>query len=312
MVNQKSGLVADIQHYSLQDGPGIRTTVFMKGCPLRCLWCHNPEMLNPIKEVWYNERICTLCGRCIEACPTKAIKGYKAERVIDRTACLAGTGCRKCVEVCPTAALDIVGKKIKVEDAVKEVQEDAAFYRRSGGGTCISGGEPLMQADFAVEFLKRCQDHFIDTAIETCAHAGWDLLSKAAHYADLILIDIKHMNSVKHKEGTGVSNEIILENIARLAKMGKKIRVRLPLIPGFNDSEENLRETAEFMVANNLKYIDLLPFHSTGGYKYDKLGQEYKYYATREPSAEEMAKHMELFKSYGIGGTIGGTDIETF
>lgn len=311
-MDQKPGLVVEVQHYSIQDGPGIRTTVFLKGCPLHCLWCHNPEMINPKKEVWYNERTCTLCGRCVEVCPEGAIKGYKDERVIDRKVCLASTGCRICVEVCPTAALAIVGKQITVEDAVKEVREDAMFYQRTGGGTCISGGEPTLQADFTVEFLKKCQEHFIDTSLETCGYASWDVLSEMVQYADLMLMDIKHMDPVKHKEGTGVSNEMILENIAKLAKMGKKIRIRLPLIPGFNDSEENLRKTAEFMLANNLEYIDLLAFHSTGEYKYRKLGKDYHCAAIKEPTAEEMTKHQALFESYGIGGTIGGSDIEPF
>lgn len=312
MADKQSGFVADIQHYSIQDGPGIRTTVFVKGCPLRCSWCHNPEMLNPKAEVWYNERVCKHCGKCIAACPVGALKGIEQRIAVDRELCQAGSGCRKCVEVCSTGALDIVGNIMSVEDALKEVREDAVFYRRSGGGACISGGEPLMQADFAAEFLKGCQESLIDTTMETCAYARWDLLSKVARYADLMLIDIKHMDPLKHEEGTGVSNKMILENVARLSKLGKKIRIRMPVIPGYNDSEENLRKTAEFMVAYNLKYIDLLPFHSTGGYKYDQLGREYKYCTAREPSPEEMAGHMALFESYGIGGTIGGTDIEPF
>lgn len=310
VTKQRLGLVAEIQHYCIQDGPGIRTTVFMKGCPLRCLWCHNPEMLNPKQEVWYNQRICAQCGRCVEECPEGAITEYNNKRVIDRKACLAATGCRKCADICPTSAMNIVGKYMTVEDAVAEVMEDVAFYRRSGGGTCISGGEPLMQADFTVQFLKRCQERLIDTAMETCGHVRWDLLSEAAQYADLVLIDIKHMDPVSHKQGTGVSNETILENIARLAELGKKIRIRLPVIPGFNDSEINLRKTAEFMVLNNLEYIDLLPFHSTGSYKYEQLDREYECLATREPSSDEMVEHMNLFKGYGLNGTIGGADVE--
>jgi pyruvate formate lyase activating enzyme len=311
-VNQKQGLIAEIQHYCIQDGPGIRTTVFMKGCPLHCVWCHNPEMIHPKKEVWYNARTCTLCGKCVEDCPTRAIEGYLDNRVIDRVVCLASTGCRACVDVCPAGAMEIVGRQVTVDEAVKEVREDALFYQRTGGGTCISGGDPALQAEFTIEFLKQCQDHYIDTAVETSCFATWDVMSEIAQYTDLFLIDIKHMDPTRHKEGTGVSNERILDNIVKLAKMGKKIRIRLPMIPGFNDSEENLRKTAEFMLANNLKYIDLLAFHLTGEYKYRKLGRSYECAEIKEPTAEEMAAHQALFASYGIGGTIGGSDIEPF
>jgi pyruvate formate lyase activating enzyme len=309
-MDQKPGLVVSIQHYSIQDGPGIRTTIFLKGCPLHCLWCHNPEMINPKMEVWYNARTCTLCGKCAEVCPVLAIEGYLDERVIDRKVCLASTGCRKCVEVCPTAAMEIVGAQITVEDAVKEVRADASFYQRTGGGICISGGEPTLQADFTREVLKQCQEHYINTAVETCCYANWEVLSDVTQYADLILTDIKHMDSVKHKEGTGVSNELILENIAKLSKMGKLIRIRLPLIPGYNDSEENLRKTAEFMKANNLKYIDLLAFHIMGEYKYRQLGKIYACSEVKEPTALDMDMHRAFFESYGIEGNIGGTDID--
>jgi pyruvate formate lyase activating enzyme len=311
-VEQKTGLIAEIQHYSIQDGPGIRTTIFLKGCPLHCIWCHNPEMINPKMEVWYNTRTCTSCGKCIEACPENAIKGYLEERVIDRQACLASSGCRACADACPNASMEVVGREMTVADVVRVVREDTLFYQRTGGGTCISGGDPTLQADFTVEFLEQCQDHFIDTAVETCALATWDVLSKIAQYADLLLIDIKHMDPVMHKMATGVSNRLILENIAKLADMGKKIRIRLPLIPGFNDSEENLRRTAEFMVANNLKYIDLMAFHLTGEYKYRMLGKKFECAEVEPPTPEEMAQHQALFASYGIGGTIGGTDIEPF
>lgn len=267
-------------------------------------------MVNPDKEVWYNAANCTRCGRCIEICPTKAIQGYQDERVIDRDACIARTGCRKCVEVCPNAAMAVVGKEMAVGDVVKEVQEDEVFYHRSGGGTCISGGEPSLQEDFAAEFLKECQGHALNTSIETCGYASWDTLSKVAQYADLMLVDIKHMDPVKHKEGTGVSNEIILENITKLAKMGVSIRIRLPLIPGYNDSEDNLKKTAEFMVANNLKYIDLLPYHSFAENKYKKLGKKFETAGIKEPSMEEMAKVKAFFESYGLEANIGAQDIK--
>ena len=311
-MESKPGIVAVIQHYSIQDGPGIRTTVFLKGCPLHCAWCHNPEMIFPKKEVWYNARTCTLCGKCVEACPTHAIQGYLDERTINRASCLAPTGCTACVSVCPTAALEIVGKELTVEETVQEVCEDMMFYQRSGGGTCISGGDPTLQAEFTIQFLKQCQDQFIDTAVETCGHASWEVLSEIARYADLLLMDIKHMDPAMHKQGTGVSNELILENIARLASIGKKIRIRLPLIPGYNDFEENLRQTAEFMLVNNLKYIDLLPFHLTGEYKYRQLGKTFQLATVIEPTADEMELHKALFESYGIKGTIGGSDIEPF
>jgi pyruvate formate lyase activating enzyme len=224
-VVNKTGLIADITHYSLQDGPGIRTTVFMKGCPLRCSWCHNPEMVKPVKEVWYIEANCTFCEKCIEVCQKEAIKMYEDERVIDRAVCFADKGCQKCIDICSSAALTVVGKEMTAEDAVKEVQKDEVLYHR-GGGACISGGSPLMQSDFAAEFLKECQKHVLRTLLVNCANASWDTLSKVAQYADIILIDIKHMDPVKHKEGTGLSNEIILENIVKLAKLGKKMSIR--------------------------------------------------------------------------------------
>ena len=304
------GLIADIQHYSIQDGPGIRTTVFLKGCPLHCPWCHNPEMIDRKRTLWYNDRTCTRCGRCIEMCPEKAISGFGGERRIDRDRCVANSGCSICVDACLPKANEIVGQWLDIDTVMKEVLKDKSFYQRSGGGTCISGGEPLLQPDFTLEFLKRCHREVIDTAIETCCNISWDILGAAAEYADYMLTDIKNMDSAKHREATGAGNELILENIAKLSAMGKKIRIRTPIIPGYNDSEENLRKQAEFMVKNNLPNIDLLAYHSTGSFKYEKLGQPYLCADIHEPTAAEMSEHFELFKSYGIGGTIGGSDIE--
>jgi len=234
------------------------------------------------------------------------------DRVIDRLVCLAASDCEICSGVCPHAAMEIVGKQMTVEEVFNEVREDAIFYQRTGGGICLSGGDPTLQADFTIEFLRRCHEEFIDTAVETCSYASWEVLSEIARYTDLLLLDIKQMDPKKHKEGTGVSNERILENIAKLAGMGKKIRIRFPLIPGFNDSEENLRGMGEFMVANNLRHIDILPFHLTGEYKYRRLGKEFPCALVKEPTSAEMAKHKAFFESYGISSTIGGTDIEPF
>jgi pyruvate formate lyase activating enzyme len=208
--------------------------------------------------------------------------------------------------------MEVVGREMNVENVVEEVLEDAAFYRRSGGGACISGGEPLLQKAFTLAFLKDCQDRMIDTAIETCCFGDWETVSEVAQYTDLMLIDIKHMNPAKHLEGTGVSNTRILENIAKLSALGKKIRIRIPLIPGYNDSEENLMATAAFMADNGIRHVDLLPFHLIGEYKYSKLGKGYACAATREPTTEEMVLHCALFESFGIHATVGGTDIEAF
>jgi pyruvate formate lyase activating enzyme len=308
MADQKIGLIADIQHCTMQDGPGIRTTVFLKGCPLRCQWCHNPEMVNQHKEVWYIETKCTFCGKCIEVCPEGAIIETNDEKEIDRDACVINKGCQKCVEVCPGSALVVVGAEMPVEDAVKEVRKDEIFYHR-GGGVCLSGGEPTMQPDFSKEFLKQCQSHAIHTALVTSCYAKWDILSSVVQYADLVLTDIKHMDPVKHKEGTGVSNELILENITKLAKMGKDIKIRLPLLPGYNDSKENLRKTAEFMETNKLKYIDLVPFHMYSKWKYKRFGKKYACYWIKEPSVDEMTKLKTLFKLYGLEANIGAQNI---
>jgi pyruvate formate lyase activating enzyme len=309
-MEERTGFVAEVQHYCIQDGPGTRTTVFLKGCPLRCKWCHNPEMIAPKPEVWYNGRLCTMCGRCNTACPEDAIRGYRPVRRIDREACLAAEGCTECVKACPTGAMEIVGKKAGVPELVEEVRRDAAFYRRNGGGACISGGEPTMQADFAAAFLEECRSSYIDTAVESCAYSDWENLKKVAAHADLMMIDIKHMNPEKHKEGTGAPNAPILENIAKLAAEGVKVRIRLPLIPGFNDDRENLEATASFMSDHGLKYIDLLPFHAAGDYKYGKLCQDYACATMKEPTEADMMRHRAIFARRGIGGTIGGADVD--
>ena len=307
------GLVAEIQKYSLQDGPGIRSTVFLKGCPLHCGWCHNPEMISPKQLVWVNPRTCVKCGVCIENCPEHAVSGFMEERQVDRDKCSAHKGCTKCVDICPTHSIETVGQWMTADEVTKILLKYQAFYRRAGGGVCISGGEPTLQPEFVLELLERLKAEYVNVSMETCAYSKWDTLAAYAPYVDLFLIDIKHMDPEKHKLATGVSNELILENIAKLSEMGKKIRIRTPIIPGFNDSVDNLRKQAAFMIAHKVYRIDLLPFHLFGEFKYKRLNKLYKYMDCREPNMDEMKKHFTLFeeegKDVGLTGTIGGTDI---
>lgn len=304
MAEKILGLVANIQRYSLNDGPGTRTNVFMKGCLLKCRWCHNVEMVGTHNEVLYSPILCTGCGKCIEVCAKSAITGYKDKRAIDRAAC-AGEACFKCIEVCPNRAMMPVAKWMTIEEVVKEVQKDQVFYRYGGGGITVSGGEPLAQLQFVTEVLKECQGHGIHTALDTCGYSSWDILSQIAKYSDLILFDIKHMDSVKHTWGTGVSNELIIENARKLAKVAK-LRIRIPVIPGFNDSEEELREIASFVKSNGMRDVDLLPYHPFASAKYKMYLAKYEFANTKPPSEEHMQDVKTIFERYGLQATIGG------
>jgi pyruvate formate lyase activating enzyme len=302
-VQQLRGLIADIQTYSVNDGPGIRTTIFLKGCPLKCNWCHNPEMINVYNEVWYKGVLCSSCGKCIDVCPESAIKEYKDDRVIDRDAC---TACMKCVEVCPSNAMCGIGWLVNVEDALKEIQKSEVFYRRGGGGVTISGGEPLLQPRFTTEFLKECQKRLIHTALDTCGYAPWGTLSEVAKYADLILFDIKHVDPMKHEQGTHVSNELILENLKKLVKATRSIRIRIPIVPKFNDSEDDMRGIAELVTLNNLREVDLLPYHTYAEAKYKMLGRKYELAGTQPPADDQMQRFRAILQGYGLTVSIGG------
>jgi pyruvate formate lyase activating enzyme len=297
------GLVANIQRYSVNDGPGIRTTVFLKGCPLRCKWCHNVEMIHMQNEVWYSPGLCSQCGKCVEICPKSAIRGFKDERVIDRDVCI-DEACLKCAEICSTRSMTIVARKMTVEHVLKEVRKDEIFYRRDGGVT-VSGGEPLSQFSFVVELLKVCQAHSIHTALDTSGYASWNVLSEVARYSDLILFDIKHINSEKHRWGTGVSNELILENATKLVRVAK-MRARIPLIPTFNDCEEDLIEIAKFVKSIGLEEVDLLPYHSYAEGKYKMYLRIFEF-SKVQPSSEDHLQHVKaIFQNYGLQVTIGG------
>jgi len=293
------GWIFDIQGYSVHDGPGIRTVVFFKGCPLRCLWCDNPESQESYPQLFYFETLCTRCYRCVAACPTKATTVNSQGAIeIDRDRCKV---CGACVKACLSEARAITGKSITVEEVLDAVKKDSQFYWESGGGVTASGGEATSQPDFLLELFKGCRDAGIHTALETCGYVRWEVLETILEYVDLVLFDIKHMDSAKHKELTGVSNELILENAAKIARRGEPpIIIRVPLIPGYNDSEENIKALGEFASKLGLSRVDLLPYHQLGENKYKKLGREYKLGEIKPYLDSQVQALCELLESYKL------------
>ena len=290
--------IFNIQPFSIQDGPGIRTTVFFKGCPLRCPWCSNPESQAPYPELLFYDSLCTKCYRCVAACPTKATMIDTDGSVkINRELCQA---CGKCVEVCISGARAISGKVMTVEEVLDVVKKDRLFYLNSGGGVTASGGEPLSQPDFLIEFFKRCQEVGLHTTLDTCGYASWKVMERVLEYVDLVLYDIKHMDSEKHEELIKVDNRLILENAKMLAQKGKPTIIRVPLIPGYNDSEENIEALGKFLVETGLTKVDLYPYHQLGLAKYRNLGREYELGGVSSCTEEQVQVIEESLRSHGL------------
>jgi len=274
------GLVFHIQRFSLHDGPGIRTTVFLKGCVMRCFWCHNPEGQTAQPEIAFNPEKCIGCGACFSRCPNQAHQHIDEQHVLIRERC---TICGSCVETCYAEALELMGKKMTVEQVMDEVLRDRMFYETSGGGITLSGGEPVLHAAFSMEILKCSKQSALHTAIETCGNYPWEQLEKLLPFIDLIMMDIKLFNSAKHQSITGQRNERTLENGRRLALSGKPIIFRTPVIPTVNDNLEDIKSIALFIRelmqsrAGNDPAIqyELLPFHKLAADKYRHLGREY-------------------------------------
>ena len=272
-MSERQGLIFDIQRYSIHDGPGIRTLVFLKGCPLRCLWCSNPEGQEIQPELAFRRALCIGCGECIGVCSFRAIRFKDTSLDIDRRKCNL---CGECAKACAPEALSIIGRWMTVEELIQEVERDLVFYETSRGGITVSGGEPFAQPRFLEALLKACKARGMATAIETGGYASWHTLEPIIPYADFILYDIKHINSLRHRQLTGVSNERTLENARRIAGLGFPLAIRYAVIPGFNDGPED-RE-ALFRFSNTLpgvKRIDLLPYHRLGESKYTMLGRDY-------------------------------------
>lgn len=297
------GLIFDIQRFSIHDGPGIRTLVFMKGCPLRCSWCSNPESQNAKPEIMFFEEKCIRCGACLEACPHGEI--LKENWPLATEQCV---GCGSCVEACYAEARKLVGRWYTVEQVFDIVERDRVFYEESGGGLTVGGGEPTFQAGFVARLLSICRQEGIHTAIETCGLTPWKTMSKVLKHTDLLLMDIKHMDSQKHKEHTGVGNERILDNARRAADTVGAMIVRLPLIPDFNDDADNIHALGSF-VAEKLsaaQWIDVLPYHSTGESKSKRLGKSYGLTGLEPQSPELVGTVREILVSYGLKVRIGG------
>jgi len=299
-----SGIIFDIKRYAIHDGPGIRTTIFMKGCPLSCWWCHNPEGISPKPELIYFEYKCIHCHTCVKVCPENAISFDENEiQHVDREKC---TGCGVCASACPTSALRLVGRVITVEELLTEIEKDIKLYDDSDGGVTFSGGEPLSQPKFLVESLKELKKRYIHTTIDTSGYAPKEVLKQILPHTDLFLYDIKLYDSGEHEKYTGVPNDIIIENLKFLTGQGKEVILRFPIIPGITDTDKNVKGWANFISGiKGINEIDLLPFHDVSE-KFRRVGREYKMAIHHRPPDEILKWIKEEFESIGLRVKIGG------
>jgi pyruvate formate lyase activating enzyme len=292
-------MVFDIQRFSVHDGPGIRTTVFLKGCNLRCAWCHNPESLHATTEIQVFPDKCITCGQCVMVCPADAVRRSEEGRIVyDRSRCLR---CGRCAEACFAGARVAMGRIMTVDEVLAVVERDSAFYARSGGGATFSGGEPLLQPDFLFALLAECRARGILTAVDTAGDVPFERLRRAADLADLLLFDVKAMDEAVHRKATGTGNARILSNLARIADGSIEIRIRIPVIPSINATEENMAATAAMLrPLKGIRHVQLLPFHKLGEGKYRGLGMEYEardFEALPKGRIEELAA---VFREAGI------------
>jgi pyruvate formate lyase activating enzyme len=293
--------IVNIQKFSLHDGPGIRTLVFFKGCPLHCLWCANPECISPGPEIGFNQALCDGCGKCAAVCPLNIVNpDGRGMPGIDRERC---TACGECVGVCSSKALVVYGKEASLEELFEEVRSDALFYESSNGGVTVSGGEPLLQPDYVEALFKKCRETGITTAMETCGQASPDVLARILRQVDFVFYDLKVADERKHRELTGVSNRLILDNARLVAESGVRLMFRMPLVPGLNDDRGNIEATARFILSldrGSLGSIELMPYHRLGTGKYEALGREYSLKSLDMASAESVESARMRFMQSGI------------
>lgn len=295
--------IFNIQKFSIHDGPGIRTTIFFKGCPLKCKWCHNPEGIDLDFNITYDVDKCTLCGQCLNYCSTKALTKQYNKIITDFTRC---NYCGNCAFYCINDAREIVGKDYTIDELVKESKKDIIFYEESGGGVTLSGGEPLLQIDGVLLLLKKLKQIGIHTAVDTSGYIPYSNIEKTINYTDLFLYDIKAIDDEKHKKYTGVSNKLILENLVKLSNANANINIRMPIIEGINASKDDILKTLEFLKTININKINILPYHDIAKHKYKKLNLEYRDDIMKIPTNEKMNEIKNILEKYGYDVRIGG------
>lgn len=297
-------MIFDIKRYAIHDGPGIRTTVFLKGCPLSCLWCHNPEGVASRQHLIWRKDRCLECQDCQKSCPKGAISFLQEDLTINKNRCNL---CGDCVAVCSATALELIGKEMTVTQVMHEVEKDVPFYDESGGGVTFSGGEPFMQPDFLHCLLKACKEREIHTAVDTCGYVNSDILLRISEDVSLFLYDLKMIDDNKHIQFTGVSNHVILKNLKLLSQRGKNIIIRFPLIPGVNDDEENIIATGKFVAS--LKYVNelsILPYHRAAVKKFKRLNKTKEPFISHSPSPEKLSVIERKLTQFGLKTRIGG------
>ncbi len=302
-----SGIIFDIKRFSINDGPGIRTTIFLKGCPLRCVWCHNPEGISPQPQRIYTRKKCIGCHTCVDECPVKALCLHPEGIVADEERC---TLCRHCEEVCPTLAMKFAGRQWAMQDLMEEIEKERKVMTDSGGGVTLCGGEPLMHHTYLMELLTQLGQRNFHRCVDTTLYASNDVVRQVVQNCELLLVDLKHMDSDIHRRYTGVPNEPILQNLRMIAQMGADFFIRVPLIEGVNADETNIEASARFLESLpwTRKTVNLLPYHDIGKGKHEKLGTQYNPddLAMATPGEATNQRCISQFAAHGIKAIIGG------